>query len=579
MTTETVGWVGALQNVPIAEVLRKIANAESSGDLQVIFGRTIKTVYFDRGFVVFAASNLKSDRLGESMIEYGRISRHQFALATMLMKNSRRKFGQALVQAGLLSEEEMGRQVALQVNRILISLFKVSDGIYSFDERPCIIPVNLMVSLSIYRIVLDGIRRVNDEKLIRSFFPSRKFRLRVSRQPPFTYDFERLKPVEQDVLRAAGKGASVESISRRIQYDQLDVLKACYGLYSAGLLSEDAEQLTRPMKVQEETGTFILSEIEQKFSRIQATNVRQEILLEFDRLDHAPDDELLDVSKDSTSIQVQEAYQKKKREWAKKAKLVQEEQSMVTKLEEIQSRLEMAYSRVTTNRRLNATQVKKTPLPVPAPPELELPAPAPRQEVPVPVLPPLDEALVDDMGFVTTPGLPPPDLTTVSDTQPEIADLGSVMEEAEASAKEPEKPSLSGAQLQTRILQLYRDVKLHFQVRDWEGAVSLLHELVKLSPSNASFHGMLGRAMAHHPVMRKDAERHFIEALRLEPQSADLHFSLGLYYKTFGLHSRADTEFRTVLRIEGGHEGARKHLLGNRRTKDPLRDMFKKIFG
>ncbi len=122
-------------------------------------------------------------------------------------------------------------------------------------------------------------------------------------------------------------------------------------------------------------------------------------------------------------------------------------------------------------------------------------------------------------------------------------------------------------------------MKLHFQVRDWEGAVSLLHELVKLAPSNASYHGMLGRAMARHPVMRKDAERHFIEALRLEPQSADLHFSLGLYYKSFGLHSRADTEFRTVLRIEGGHEGARKHLIGNRRRKDPLRDMFKKIFG
>jgi tetratricopeptide (TPR) repeat protein len=578
MTGNTIGWVGSLQKIPLAEVLRKIAQTESSGDLQVIFGRTIKTVYFDRGFVVFAASNLKRDRLGESMIEYGRISRHQFALATMLMKNSRRKFGQALVQAGLLSEEEMGRQVALQVNKILISLFKVSDGIYSFDERPCIIPVNLMVSLSIYRIILDGTRRMSDEKLIRLTFPSPKFRLRVSKRPPFTYDFKRLKPVEQEVLRAAGTGASVESISRKVRHDRLDVIKACYGLYSAGLLSEDAALLTRPMKVQEETGAFILSEIEQKFSRVQATNVRQEILLEFDRLDRAPDEELLNVGKDTSSVQIQKAYQKKKRDWAKKAKLVQQEQSMVTKLEEIQNRLDKAYSRITTSHRPAKTEVKKTSLPVPEAPALEpLLNPPPQQEVPA--LPPLDETLLDDMEFVTTPGLPPPDLATVSDTQPEIAGLSSTVEKAEAPAEEPEKPSLSGAQRQTRILQLYRDVKLHFQVRDWEGAVSLLQELVKLAPTNASYHSMLGRAMARHPVMRKDAERHFIEALRLAPQSADTHFSLGLYYKSFGLHSRADTEFRTVLRIEGGHEGARKHLSGNRRRKDPLRDMFKKIFG
>jgi hypothetical protein len=49
----------------------------------------------------------------------------EFAVATMLMQNSpRRKFGQALVQAGVMSEEELGWQVALQVNRIVLSLFR-----------------------------------------------------------------------------------------------------------------------------------------------------------------------------------------------------------------------------------------------------------------------------------------------------------------------------------------------------------------------------------------------------------------------------------------------------------------------
>ncbi|MGH9460919.1 MAG: hypothetical protein ACRD1X_06850, partial [Vicinamibacteria bacterium] len=54
-------WVGPLSSRPLAEVMRRIALEERSGDLQVIFGqtvKTIKTVYFDRGFVVLAASNL-----------------------------------------------------------------------------------------------------------------------------------------------------------------------------------------------------------------------------------------------------------------------------------------------------------------------------------------------------------------------------------------------------------------------------------------------------------------------------------------------------------------------------------------
>jgi tetratricopeptide (TPR) repeat protein len=85
--------------------------------------------------------------------------------------------------------------------------------------------------------------------------------------------------------------------------------------------------------------------------------------------------------------------------------------------------------------------------------------------------------------------------------------------------------------------------------------------------------------MARHPVMRKDAERHFIEALRLAPQDADLHYSLGLYYKSFGMHSRAQHEFRTAVRINPNHEDAKQHISTGRNAKDPLRDVFKKIFG
>jgi len=78
--------------------------------------------------------------------------------------------------------------------------------------------------------------------------------------------------------------------------------------------------------------------------------------------------------------------------------------------------------------------------------------------------------------------------------------------------------------------------------------------------------------------MSKNAERHFVEALRLDPQNADLHYSLGVYYKAFGLHSRAITEFRTAVRIDPRHEKARKQL-SSEGKKDSIRDMFRKIFG
>ena len=216
----SIDWVGSLRGVPLAEVLRKVATEERSGDLQVNLGTGIKSIYFDNGFIVFAASNLKRDRLGESLIEAGRISRHEFALASMLMKGSKRKFGQALVQAGVMSEEELGKQVAAQVNRIVMSLFKIEDGVYSFDERGNVIPVELMVSLSIYRILLEGVRHMTDGRLILSGLPPLGTLVRPSARPPFTVEPRKLKPLEQAVLRNAGKGTPLAAMIQSMDADR-----------------------------------------------------------------------------------------------------------------------------------------------------------------------------------------------------------------------------------------------------------------------------------------------------------------------------------------------------------------------
>ena len=604
----SIDWVGSLRGVSLAEVLCKVATEERSGDLQINLGNGIKSIYFDNGFIVFAASNLKRDRLGESLIEAGRISRHEFALASMLMKGSKRKFGQALVQAGVMSEEELGKQVAAQVNRIVMSLFKIKDGVYSFDERGNVIPVELMVSLSIYRILLEGVRHMTNGKLILAGLPPLGTLMRLAERPPFTVEPRKLKPLEQAVLRNAGRGTPLAAMIQSMDADRGLVLRACYGLFAAGLLEPADQGQRKPLKVQEETGVFVLSEIQRKFAKIQATNARQEILMEFDRLDRASEKELLGLDElDGPAGQpdranIQQAFEARQADWQKKRVMVEAQQTLVTKVEVIQGRLEKAYERMLEEKEQRASESSSEPIRVKVDEEaFEVPTEQ--------TLPPLNEKLFDEIGIdiesddvmaasselVDTQ--PPEDSVAPErgdggDDQQAVSETGedadSPAVEIERAEEEPEgaRPSLrsgtplTGAARVERVRQLNRDVKLHFQVRDWEHAVSLLYELVELEPREPQHHGMLARAMARHPVMRKDAERHFIEALRLAPQNADLHFSLGLYYKSFGMHARAQTEFRTALRIRPQHEGAKKHLSsGGKGGKDPLKDMFKKIFG
>jgi len=572
-----VGWFGSLANVPLAEVFRRIAAEELSGDLQVHLGSAIKSVYFDHGFVVFAASNLKRDRLGESMIDAGRISRHEFALASMIMKGSKRKFGEALVQAGVLSEEDLGREVAMQVNRIVLSLFKSKDGIYSFDERGTNIPMDLMVSLSIYRILLEGVRFMTEGKLILAGLPPLNTPVKVADRPPFTVEPRKLKAVEQELLKGARSATPLASLVRDAEADRGLALRASYGLWAAGLLEAAGETTKPPLKVQEETGVFVLSEIQRKFAKIRATNARQEILMEFDKLDRTPEPELLAGEGLAREADLDEAFEKRRAEWDQKRTMVENERTLVAKVDVIQERLRQAYERLRNGAPEEVAEEH---------PGEEAPAEA-FDAVEEQTLPPLNEDLFDEIGMDDMVGA-----AGLATDEPEIEGTAEAVEDpaeieaepvstVEAPSARPERSStpLYGAARVERVRQLLRDVKLHFQVRDWEHAVSLLYELVELEPESAQHHAMLARAMARHPVMRKDAERHFIEALRLAPQDADLHFSLGLYYKSFGMHSRAQHEFRTALRINPNHEDAKKHISSGKNSKDPLRDVFKKIFG
>jgi tetratricopeptide (TPR) repeat protein len=572
---KNVGWVGSLAHVPLAEVLRRVAAEELSGDLQIHLGSAIKSIYFDHGFIVFAASNLKRDRLGESMIEAGRISRHEFALASMLMKGSKRKFGEALVQAGVMSEEELGREVAMQVNRIVLSLFKTKEGVYQFDERGTAIPVELMVSLSIYRILLEGIRQMTDGKLILAGLPPLSTTVRVSERPPFTVEPRKLKPLEQAILKSARGGAPLASLVQEVGTDRGLALRACYGLYAAGLLEAAAEGKKRPLKVQEETGVFVLSEIQRKFAKIRATNARLEILMEFDRLDRTPEHELLTPEESQVVGNLEQAYEEKRSAWEQKREMVANERTLIEKIDVIQERLRRAYESMRSEEALRAE-----PESTDSPESEEIPIVLETAEEQT--LPPLNEDLFEEIGIEVSTGellkqARPEPFTELEEEEPRQPEADRV------SQRVPEKTTsssrLHGAARVERVRQLLRDVKLHFQVRDWEHAVSLLYELVELEPDEPKHHGMLARAMARHPVMRKDAERHFIEALRLAPQDADLHYSLGIYYKSFGMHSRAQHEFRTAIRINPRHEDAKKHLSGGRNPKDPLRDVFKKIFG
>jgi tetratricopeptide (TPR) repeat protein len=513
------GLLGSVAGNPFPEVLRQIVDREMSGDLQVTSGKTTRTVYFDRGFLVFAGSNLKKDRLTQRLLESGRLTEQEIDLA-FKHKRGRRRIGEAMVAVGLLTEEEVGREVARQIRQISLAPYSLKNGFYSFDERDCAIPMDVRLGLSIYRIQLEGVRRMNNMGLILKGLPSFEQTVRMSERPPFSVAESDLEPLEKQILGVAEDGIDLNDILGAVDEKRQDVLRAVYGLLAAGILEiENGE--TRPLKVQEEMGSFLLSGLDRNPRATLAGNVRQAVLLQYDALDRATPLELLDLEESADEQQIEEAFEARQEEWKKKQNLLDQERSLYVKVDEIRQRLTKARAAILAEKSEEVASF---------------------------------ENVADEKAGPFSSEDDSPVRVTAS--------------KMEATA------------LKERVQLLLYDLKLRKAVNDVEGVISFLYEIVQLMPDSAKYEGMLAQALASHPVLSKKAERHFRRALTLDPQDAKLHYALARYYQSFDMRSRALSELKIALRIDPNFADARKSLVelkGGDATS--MGKVFKKFFG
>jgi len=145
---------GQLSERPLAELVREIIDADSSGAIRLSHGPAKVVVYFEKGAIVFAASNLRAHRLREVLKRHGSI---EGGLSDSLMSDE--EVGTTLLSKGAITPAGLQEARGAQAAEVLRVALLWTEGDWAFDARVRV-PSESRVTIDIDRLLLECARHL-----------------------------------------------------------------------------------------------------------------------------------------------------------------------------------------------------------------------------------------------------------------------------------------------------------------------------------------------------------------------------------------------------------------------------------
>ena len=224
---------GRLETASLPRIVRDLWRAKATGNLHLWNRDATKRLVFKDGHIVFAGTNVEKEKLGERLVQAGKIDRSVLDLSFRVMERSDERFGKTIVEMGWVSPMEMQRYVATQIKDIIYSVFTWDEGDYRFEAVDDPVPAELMLELHTAEVIYEGASRVINMETIRAGVGSLGNGLKLA-------EGERLSiPVTQEdgfILSRVKECASIGDVVSTSPLGEEESLRRIYALVLAGVL-------------------------------------------------------------------------------------------------------------------------------------------------------------------------------------------------------------------------------------------------------------------------------------------------------------------------------------------------------
>ena len=546
------------------DLIREIAQKNSSGLLRLSRGKAIKAIFFESGAPTFAISNLSNEQLDDILLKGGLVTLEQIQHAKERAGKTQR-LGPALVEMGVLDDSQMRKLVSDLVMRIIVSVFEWTQADYNFDER-IRAAHEVTLSLGVADVLLQGARHAAEFQQVADALVPQDSVVVKSRTNDVRADTGRLIPLESYILSRIDSPTAVNEVGAMSGLGEADAHRAVCALVAAGFLKVlDRDKDDPDDAAAREAGESL-------------ERVREDVIRKLHFSNTADFYDVLSVSRQATTAEIKAAYYHLAKKYHPDRYHQRDSGDLRNKLEALFALITQAYDTLSqpAERAGYDERIRKTsgtnPPAMPRTTPLAAPEPAVKEQ-----RAPEGEPSGGN-GFI-----PSNEQSADSDSLPPIS-VESPAAEATAGKIVQGGTQLPPAQMAEVY---YQQGRARFERKEYHAAVHLLREAIKLDPSRAPYHYHLGIALIRNPRTRRDAEQHLSKAAELEPYNAQIRVKLGMLYKEAGLTKRAEHYFREALQMDPENRVAKREVsteaerikaAGGSIWKSDIGTMAKRIF-
>ena len=160
----TFQYRGDLSQTALPEILNTIDRFQVPGVIEAAREGVVKKVFIKEGNVVHASSSDREDSLGRYLRRAGILSEEVFAETMAERERTHKRYGNLLIERGVLSPGEIYRAIRQQIEAVVWSLFYWQDGGVVFSIGDFREADEIKIQLPMRQVILQGIKRAPNAK-------------------------------------------------------------------------------------------------------------------------------------------------------------------------------------------------------------------------------------------------------------------------------------------------------------------------------------------------------------------------------------------------------------------------------